>query len=212
MPYFGRGHATLNWACLCDKDKRVEVSTDDPTWRSNVGWRGDKTVPAVAAIPAELKDQEEVWRAVPDPHGPMGSTPAVLELLTSLLGEKLPGRGNLRPDRPWVGLDLDDVVPAGAETRLGAELFAGEAGGTAGPGTGGAVTLTPSVQAGIGPITLVADGASWRAALPPLPAGLYEVTVEIKGGWYGTSVYASAPLAVVDAESADLVPDEEAGQ
>jgi hypothetical protein len=209
VPYFGRGHATPNLARLLDG--RVAVTKDDPQWRGNVGWRGDGTVPAVSAIPADLTDREEVWRAVPDKHGPMGSTPAPMDLLTTLVGDKLPGRGQLRPDRPWIGLDIDDVVASGAEIQLGAELLAGGAGGVTTSGTGGTARLVPSGQAGgtTPDAPLVADGTGWRATLPPSPPGLYEVHVEIKGGWYGTSVFASAPLAVVEPafdEAADGEP------
>jgi lecithin:cholesterol acyltransferase len=190
VPYFGRGHRTLNRASLVDGG--LLVTKEDPEWRGNVGWHGDGTVPAISAIPADLGDRNEVWRAVPDKHGPMGGTPAVMDLLGVLLGDGLPTRGNLVPERPWVGFDLDDTALSGVDIPLGADLL----GAPDGPGSSATVTITGEHVPRTVPF--VARDGRWETVLPPLSAGLYEVTVEIKDAWFGASVYGTAPLAVVE--------------
>ena len=53
LPYFGRGHATLNRAAV--RDGRLCVEKVDPEWRSNVGWRGDGTVPRSLPYPGSSR-------------------------------------------------------------------------------------------------------------------------------------------------------------
>lgn len=109
--YFGRGHRTPNRAVV--HGGRVRVAKVDPEWRGNVGWAGDGTVPAICSIPAELSREPERAQAVPDRHGAMGSTAAVLERLVTMQGEDLPVRGTDRPAMPWVGWDVEEVALAG---------------------------------------------------------------------------------------------------
>ena len=125
LPYFGRGHRTLSRAGV--DGGRLRVAKVDPEWRPNVGWYGDGTVPALSAIPGELSGRPEQAQAVPDKHGPMGTTAAVVEKLVTLQGEDIPVRGTDRPPMRWIGWDVDDTIPAGQETVVGAELHHGAA-------------------------------------------------------------------------------------
>jgi hypothetical protein len=196
LPYFGRGHATLDRAVL--RGGRLRVEKQAAEWRGNVGWLGDGTVPAISAIPTELSERHEQAQAVPEKHGPMGVTSAVIEKLVTLQGDDLPIRGTDRPPAPWVGWDLDDAVPAGQETAVAAMVHHGAGGPDEVTGTGATLALSGGSQRVSLPMTRTDDG--WRATLPPLPEGTYEVAIEVKDAWYGTSLYASIPLAAVTPE------------
>jgi hypothetical protein len=166
----------------------VQVTKDDPLWRGNVGWYGDGTVPMISAIPPELSDRPGQWHPVVDKHGAMGATAGVRELLTSLLGGTVPRRGGDEPDRPWLGFDLDEVVWAAAEHTVRAEVF----GDVEGPGTAATMTV-----AGFSVPMVLRDGR-WEATLPELPAGAYEVVVEVSEADYGAAVWGQAELVVTE--------------
>lgn len=204
LPYFGRGHATLSRASV--EGGRLRVAKVDPEWRGNVGWRGDGTVPATSAIPGELSRRPEQAQAVPERHGPMGTTAAVLEKLVTLQGEDIPVRGTDRPPAPWVGWDVDDTIPAGQDTVVGAELHHGAAGPVAGAGRAALLVVTGAGRRVPVQMTLEAEG--WRGTLPPLAEDVYRLDVEVKDAWHGSSVFASTPLAVLD-PPAEAEPDAE---
>ena len=194
--FFGRGHTTLNRAVV--HDGRVRVTKVDPEWRGNVGWAGDGTVPAICSIPTELSREPERAQALPDRHGAMGSTAAVLERLVTMQGEDLPVRGRDRPVMPWVGWDVEEVAAAGTGIEVGAEVHHGSDGPTDVVGSAATVTVTGGANRLVVPMAWGEQG--WRAVLPPLPVGAYQVDVEVKGAWHGTSVYASTPLVVIDSD------------
>jgi hypothetical protein len=196
--FFGRGHKTPNWAAV--RDGRIRVEKVDPSWRGNVGWAGDGTVPAVSAIPAEFSREPERAQAVPDTHGAMGSTAAVLQHLVTMQGEDLPVRGSAdRPAMPWVGWDVEEVAPAGTQVEIGAQVQHGS--NEQRDTVGDAATLVVSGGVDRLVVAMTAGEQGWRAVLPPLAVGLYRVDVEVAGAWHGTSVYASTPLAVVDTDT-----------
>jgi hypothetical protein len=192
--FFGRGHKTLNRAVVCDG--RVRVAKVDPEWRGNVGWAGDGTVPAISSIPAEWSREPERAQAVPDKHGAMGSTAAVVERLVTMQGQDLPVRGRDRPVMPWVGWDVEEVAPAGAGIEVGAEVHHGFEGPTDLVGSAATAVVAGGADPLVVPMTWGEQG--WRAVLPPLPVGPYQIDVEVKGAWHETSVYASTPLVVID--------------
>ncbi|MGH3754862.1 MAG: esterase/lipase family protein [Pseudonocardiaceae bacterium] len=199
VPYFGRGHHTLSRATLAGR--RVRVTKEEPEWRGNVDWRGDGTVPALSAIPAELSQRAELVQALPDKHGPMGSAVGMMQQLVTLQGDDIPIRGSDRPSRPWVGWDVDDLVVAGSEIEVGAQLHHGAEGLPQGTGSAATVTLAngdPSTGPGPTrhPMTPVEDG--WRVVLPPPLTGVHDIHVQISDAWYGTAVHGSTQLAVLD--------------
>jgi hypothetical protein len=204
IPYHARGHATPHLVTL--DGGRLRVSKKDPRWRGNVGWRGDGTVPALCAIPPELGERRHrhVWRVVPDRHGPIGSTPDLVEVLRSYAGEPVPTRGEL-PDRPWLGLDLDDFALTGqpvpvAATLLPAPLAATRAGVTV-------TALDDVVPVHRDRLHLAGAGEggeqTWRGELPPLPAGAYEVAVEVLDVPGVESVAYADTLVVLDRATVD---------
>lgn len=185
-PFYARGHRTPNWAGLVGG--RLRVTKEDPEWRGNVGWRGDGTVPMISAVPGELSDFPGRWHPALDTHGAMGGTAGVRDLLTSLLGGSVPRRGGDSPDRPWIGFDLDDVGWAGEEIVVGADVL----GDAEGVGTAATVSV-----AGLS-VRMHPQESRWRATLPPLPPGVYEVSVEAREANYGASLWGTAPLVVAE--------------
>jgi len=194
LPYFGRGHATLNRAIV--RDGRLRVTKADPAWRPNVGWFGDGTVPALSAIPGELSKRPEQAQALPEKHGPMGSTAAVVEKLVTLQGDDLPVRGTDRPLMPWIGWDVDDLVVSEQETDIGAELHHGAAGPVEAAERPAALFLSGNGHRV--PLPMRREPSGWRATLPPLPEGVYRLDIEVRNAWHGTPVWGTTPLAVLD--------------
>ena len=197
-PYFGRGHATANLVTL-DATGRLATAKADPPWRHNVGWGGDGTVPVLSAIPRELGESRASWRGERDRHGEFASTSAVLDLLKSFSGEAVPTRGAVFDGRPWLGFDLDDVVPADEELELGvivhpegrpAEAVQLQLSAPGWPGR--RLVMSP----------LDGTGGRWRVVLPGLPAGRYRVLVEAQRIGGPESAFGATDLVVLD-------PDEE---
>jgi len=197
VPYFGRGHPTRNRMEMSPSG-RLTISKADPDWRGNVGWQGDGTVPALSAIPRELGEVRSSWRGVADRHGDFASTAAVLDLLVSFTGDVMPTRGSERPERPWLGLDVEDAVPSGEPVLVGVVVqpagFDAEA---------VHVTLTnvgdPSVPE-YGE-WLVRGGDEWRGLLPALSAGRYGLAVEAQRVSGPESVFARVDLVVLDPDA-----------
>jgi len=84
------------------------------------------------------------------------------------------------------------------QIEVGAEVHHGCDGPTDVGGSAASLAVTGGADRLVVPMRWGEQG--WRAVLPPLPVGLYEVNVEIKGVWHGTSLYASTPLVVVDSD------------
>lgn len=197
--YFGRGHSTVNRAVV--NGDRVRFSKDDPEWRGNVGWLGDGTVPAISGIPVEWSAEPERAQALPERHGAMGSTPAVIERLVTLQGGHLPLRGGQQPERPWLGWDVEEVVAAGAEFEVGVWVQPGATGPQEVTGRAASITVTGGPTR-IGPLSMAFGERGWRALLPSLPVGLYHLDVEVKDAWNGMSLFAeTVPIAAVDANT-----------
>ena len=193
--YFGRGHGTANRAVT--RRGRLRVGKKDPQWRGNVGWRGDGTVPAISAIPAEWsRSPERAW-ALGERHGPMGSTAALLGQLVTVQGEDLPLRGAERPEDPWVGWDLDEVAATGREVDIRVEVHRGAHDTRDEPGAAATVVVGGQRH------PMVANGPRWHVRVPPLAAGAHEIHVEVTEAWNGSSIYGSMPLVVVDEHDPD---------
>jgi hypothetical protein len=196
----GRGHKTPNRAAV--RGGRIRVQKVDPSWRGNVGWAGDGTVPAISAIPAELSREPERAQAVPDTHGAMGSTAAVLQHLVTMQGENLPIRSTSdRPAKPWVGWDVEEIAPAGTQVEVGAQVHHGSHGPREVVGSAATLVVSGGVDRLV--VAMTAGEQGWRAVLPPLAVGLYQVDVEVTGAWHETPVWASTPLAIVDTDTDD---------
>jgi hypothetical protein len=193
IPFAGRGHATPS--LLTFEDGRLRIEKKDPEWRGNVGWQGDATVPMISAIPRELGGDEHkpTWRVVPDRHLPLGASLGPLNLLELYAGSPIPSRGGEMPDRPWVGLDLDDIVAARTEWRIGATIQPG-------------ATDAESVRVLVDPIhggqewtdRFNRTEGGWTVTIPPREPGVYEVTVEARGVPEAGVVTTTDTVVVVD--------------
>lgn len=188
VPFLARDHGTPNAAFL--RDGRLVVTEDDPHWQPNAGWRGDGTVPAISAVPAELQGGREVEHAVSHRHTPMASAGAVVQVVRALTGDAGPVRGDETYEaRTRLGVDLDDAavlgepVPVRARLTRPAATHDGAGRGVPLP-DGVAVWLTSqpadhSLEAIRTPME--PDGDGWAAAVTPTIAGAWRVTVEVTG-------------------------------
>ncbi|WP_199514615.1 lipase/acyltransferase domain-containing protein [Nucisporomicrobium flavum] len=191
--YFGRGHRTTNLVTLTSQGG-LRFSKEDPPWRGNVGWAGDGTVPVLSAVPRELSEDRLRWRELPERHGELASTPGFMELLRSLNGEAVPTRGAGPEDLHWLGLDIEDVVPAGAPIPLGVRVPDGAA------TTAVHVKVTGSGRTPSAAFEgqLAFNGSQWNILLPELPMGTYRLRLEAQGGGPGRSLSARTRLVVLD--------------
>ncbi|WP_158104086.1 esterase/lipase family protein [Amycolatopsis pretoriensis] len=194
VPFFGRGHATPNLVTL-GSSGRLVITKEDPPWRGNVGWAGDGTVPTLSAIPRELGETRLIWRGTAERHGPLASTLSLLDPLRSYSGEALPTRGAEAPSSPWLGLDVEDVVPAGEEVTVGLTVHpegteAERVRVTAKSVLGGATVFATAMDGG---------ARTWRTMLPALPAGRYQLTFEARRTTGPDSVFADIDIVVLDA-------------
>jgi hypothetical protein len=175
---FARGHATparaILGAWLTVSKKRA------PGWLPNSDWLGDGTVPANAAIPLELDDDRRAWRAVPDRHQPMAATSTIIDLLRSYSADSMAAmRGTDRPERPWLGLDLDELTPADQPIPVSAELLGTEPGDDTALSARVRPTKPEPASLPYSPRYPMRrwDGR-WHAVLPGQAPGSYRVTVE----------------------------------
>jgi hypothetical protein len=154
----------------------------------------------LSAIPHEQGEQPNLWQVMPDRHGPLGSIPEPVRLLRLYAGDRVPVRGGPVPERPWLGLDIDDFTLAGAELPVRASLLPGRLSAQE-----AWVTVTPSAgtagqvyQGRLSPQPDSSGDLAWRATVPGLPPGSYEVTVEVMGVPGSGSVAAAATVAVLN--------------
>jgi hypothetical protein len=206
--FMGRGHDTPNLAVL--DSGRLRVMKEDPPWRGNVGWRGDGTVPMLGAIPREQSDRQHLWRVMSDRHGELGSIPEPVRLLGLYAGDRVPVRGGELPARPWLGLDIDEFVPAGVEIAAAARLLPETATGSA-----AWITVTPmrgtpgeAYQDRLPPAEAEPSGAlAWHGVLPPRGPGIYSVRVEVTDVPRYGAVPATVTVVVLDQATGDLEGD-----
>jgi hypothetical protein len=199
IPFFGRGHGTPSAAYL--GAGRLWLTTDDPHWRGCVGWRGDGVVPMQCAVPDELSgpNDRDRWRAVADRHAAIVGAPGIAQILRHYAGDAQSVDGGDLPDRPWIGLELDGVVPARQPIRISAEVLPNLL-----VASGAVATIAPLDGTSVEPLTQAlvnvdADGAAtWTGELPPCVPGLYRVTVEARGVPVFEGLSASEVVAVVD--------------
>ncbi|CAM5494083.1 hypothetical protein [Streptomyces afghaniensis 772] [Streptomyces afghaniensis] len=186
IPAYARGHATPSRAVLSLREERhvLSVTKDAPLWLPNPEWHGDGSVPAISAVPLELDEKRGTWRGQPERHLALASCAAVVDVLTAYAGASLSSVRGEEPDRPWLGLDLDESVLAGEPVRVGITLRGAQAEAEtqvhvrAVAAQGRPQRVTPWVRG----ISLDSSGGSWVAEIAePLDAGLYTVEVTATG-------------------------------
>jgi pimeloyl-ACP methyl ester carboxylesterase len=160
----------------------LKVTKDRAGWLKLAGnWGqdfGDGTVPAFSALPIELDGQPRGADRLAERHVPMACSSRVLELLADYEG--WPGIRHVRGEErePAIGLDLDDVYPAGEPIALEATLR-GVEGDVSGQGVW--VLLRPHGD----PVAVAVDArlewdgqrGCFRGMLPGQAEGLYDVEV-----------------------------------
>jgi Lecithin:cholesterol acyltransferase len=174
---YARGHATLGAAVL-DKDRLV-VRKQEPGWLgTSPRPGGDSTVPGLSAVPWQYDERPELRLAVAERHGPMAHAPHVLGILAEYSQDSATHvRGSDEPERPWVGVDLEDQYPVGSCIPVSATVH----GASADKRTAVSVMVrTPSGGSVVRPrmpLTRIGD-RDWAGELDALPVGCYQVTVE----------------------------------
>ena len=83
-----------------------------------------------------------------------------------------------RPDRPWLGLDLDELTLAGEPVTVSAQVLGADPGSPSGVWASVAPADPPST--GTPHRMEYADGW-WRADVPVAGPGVYRMTVEAVG-------------------------------
>ena len=118
VPCIGWSHPTPD-ACVWE-DGRLRV-TKTP-WITAQGWKrdfGDGTVPAYSALPIEMNDQITSRIPVRERHGRLAHADVITTLIHEQFDYQSPtmaaGPGELPPA---IGLDIDEVHPAGAPIPL----------------------------------------------------------------------------------------------
>jgi hypothetical protein len=173
---FARGHATPSRIVLADG--KLTISRADPEWLPHAGSRGDGTVPAFSAVPPELTPlsgrpdaADGALRAVPERHLPMAGAPAIVELLRACDGQA-PHPARPRPPSPWLGVAVDNVVPAGDPVPVATEVLGAPDGDASG------MWVSVSSRAGrAASYRCSRIGRRWQAVLPGQPAGTYSIAV-----------------------------------
>ncbi|MDQ3151886.1 MAG: hypothetical protein M3R63_09250 [Actinomycetota bacterium] len=172
LALFARGHATPSRAVL--RGCRVRVTKADAEWLPNVGWRGDGTVPAMSAIPIELTKDVRARRAVPDRHGPMATCAAAVNVLREYEAEPFDSVRGDTPARPWLGLDLNEVIAAGQPFTVAAELL----GTTDVEGATAWLQVTPDGGPAAPALPMTGADGRWEVTVPGLAPGSYQLGVE----------------------------------
>ena len=183
VPFLARDHGTPNAAFL--RDGALVVTDTDPDWQPNAGWRGDGTVPAISAVPAELQDRRELEHPVPHRHTPMASAGAVIQAVRALTGDAGPVRGGeTEPLRPRLGVDMTDAAVFGDPVLVGARLTGPTAAGVLARADGVSLWLTtePADHRLEASRTLMEPrGDGWATTFVPAVPGAWRVTVEATG-------------------------------
>ncbi|MGW6916350.1 lipase/acyltransferase domain-containing protein [Kitasatospora sp. NPDC054939] len=177
---FSRGHGTFQEARLTPEG--VAVTKEAAPWLPNPTWHGDGTVPAISAIPIDAGNDLNARRVSTQRHLALASAAVVVDLLTEHESDSLTAvRGDV-PDRPWLGLDLDEAAPAGVPVPLRVTLNGASADERTRvrirhrPAGDRTASPTPWREASQDP-----DGSSWHALLDPLPAGPHHLEVAATG-------------------------------
>jgi Lecithin:cholesterol acyltransferase len=207
-----RSHPTPNRAVLVGQ--RLCVTKTDPEWLPYYGWRGDGTVPAISAIPAELDGDRRRLRDVPDRHYTMASSAVIVDLLRRYTGDEAamarpadgpadgptdepagePAAGHAGVHR--LDLELDEIAPAGQPATVVASLPGDEA------GRGAELWLTvrrPAARAPVFSHRSRLTGRRWQATIPPLAPGMYRVTARASGLPAARRVTCSGVIGMLEA-------------
>jgi len=182
---------------------RLRVIKDRPSWLGLHGWEqdfGDGTVPSFSALPPELDQHEHSPVRLVERHVPLAHAAVVADLLQRQRRRMPPAQIHGAPageHPPAIGLDLDEVHPAGVPIRLGAALREVEADVGARPVW---ARLRPVGGAGHVDAPLGWDPAQggFDGELPGQAPGLYEVRVSAREVPGAGDLEATDTVAVVE--------------
>ncbi len=204
----GWSHPTLSAAYW--ERGRLRVTKDLPDWLGLDGWEkdfGDGTVPSFSALPPEMDNHEHSPVRVEDRHGPLAHTQSVADLLRRQLTRSplAAVHGAEHGEHPpTLGLDLDELHPAGAPIQVGVAVREVEADLSGQPVW---VRLRPLRSTSATPPGRIDVRLSWdgelgrfEGELPGQAAGLYEVRVSARELPHAGDLTAGDTVAVVEGE------------
>ena len=172
-PYFSQAKKTPCRALFTDE--RLVTLKEDPDWVPP-GWEtGDGTVPMFSTIPQALEEQPRAWGPQQKlSHGDLVKSEAVVEAVGRYGLTRLPGAAR-GPDhhRPYLRLDLDDVLPAGQPQSVRVQVIGPE--GTPLRATEVAGRLAGQRFRG------EADGDAWTLPVPAVVEGIHQLRVTATG-------------------------------
>ena len=184
---------------------RLRVTKDRPTWLGLDGWEkdfGDGTVPSFSALPPEMDYHEHSPIRLVERHVPLSHAAVVVDLLERQQRRRpttqIHGAEN-GEHPPTIGLDLDELHPAGAPIRVGAALREVDADVSGQPvsarlrpvGGGGRVDAQLSWDATQG---------GFEGELPGQAPGLYEIRVSAREVPGAGDLVATDTVAVVEGD------------
>ena len=197
----GYSHPTI--ASATWDGQTLSTSKEPPSWLPLGDWHadfGDGTVPAFSAVPLELDDDSTAGLRVVEKHGRIGSLAEVVDLI-----EGFEGRPSLRPARGderdvAIGLDLDELQPAGSPVPLQVRIH-GVSSGLAAVALVRVTVRRPGKPKRLARFPLVWDGSAERfvGELPAQPPGMYDVAVDALAVPDGGDLHVVDTIAVVDA-------------
>ncbi len=194
-PLIGRFHPTLDRATMANGRLRVEKRTAE--WLRVDDWAGDGTVPAFAALPLDLdNDEGRGRRRIPTArHSGLPEAAQAIQWLESIEGRH---SGAVRGDGqsgPTLGLDVEEWYPAGETIEVGACLR-GSTGDLEGGETGAKVWVAGG---GGAPVELhPTAGGRWEGKLAGMAPGTRELTLSATGRPGGEPRPVRELIAVVD--------------
>lgn len=172
--YYSCDHATLS---RCELDgKKLGVFRDDPDWLPHKWSGGDGTVSKLGAIPFWLEGGGRDRHVQNERHDGLAENRAALNQVAEYALPGLPAhaRGTsdelLGGEAPRIGLDYDDVVPAGQPSQVKIRLSVPV------PGVPSVRVRAAGHEASI---TRSDDG--WVAELSALTEGTHPLTVTVDG-------------------------------
>lgn len=172
-------HRTQSWARLSNGELELTKGAPKGSRPYIEASGGDGTVPWFSALPVSFDNDDPAKSAAfvvqtAERHRTLMTTPEALAPIAALArGTTVAARGDDDGGpEPALGLDLDDVVPAG-DIPITVRTFLPDGSAVT------AMTATYKDPAGnVARAPFDQDGEAWRAVIPAATNGLYDVVVE----------------------------------